>query len=215
MSDANSFDYRSRIKHEVGRAERYSKRKQDKHDAEMEVIRKALEYVQNVDHFLDIPCGVGRATILLSRKGYSVTAADLGAGAIKVAREKIDAAGIEAKVESQDIEKMEFRDREFDAILCFRLYHHFPEDGVRNRVIDELCRVAGKYVLISYLNAHSWTSVRRMVRKRVTGQSSIQHSNTCADLESRFEKHGFRLVADIPRARFIHSLHLAVFERQA
>lgn len=215
MPQSDSFNYRSRIKHGVDVATSYSQRKQKKHNAEMEVIRKALSQLGNTKTILDIPCGVGRAAILLAKQGYQVTAADLGAGAVQLAREQIAAAGVQAEVESQDIEEMSYGDRQFDGILCFRLYHHFPNHDVRERVVRELCRVADKYVLISYFNAYSWTSIKRKLRRRMTGRISVQHATRLADLTEYFEANGFQLIADIPRTRFVHTLHLGVYERKS
>lgn len=214
MAEINKPDnYKSRIKSELSVAEAYTRRKQHKHDAEMRLIRKALAYLNGVNSFLDAPCGTGRATIMLTREGYTTTGVDLGEAAVTVARQELEKAGVLANIEQADIEKLQYQDGSFDAILCFRLYHHFPDDEIREKVIGELCRVAKNYVLISYLSPFSFTSIKRNLRATLLNKPSRQHTTSLASIENLFIQNNFKLVRNIPRQRFFHTLHLAVFER--
>lgn len=209
---SSSFDHRQRVKHTIEKAEKYQHRKAKKHKQEMDLIRQALPRLSGVESFLDAPCGVGRASILLAQSGYDVTAVDLGDGALELAKRSIQEAGIRANVEKQDLVKLDYTDHQFDAVLCFRLIHHMPTPRHRQEIISELCRVADKYVLISYLSPWSYTSAVRLFKGRF-GKPSVQHVNALGELEGYFQNHKFRLVKDFAQARFIHSLHLAVFER--
>jgi len=204
-------DYRKRIKSDYISAEAYTRRKQHKHNAEMRVIRRALKHTNGVKTFLDIPCGAGRATILLAKAGFNATGADLGHAMTAVARQKIKEAGVTAAIEQTDIEQMHYANASFDAILCFRLYHHFPNDEVREKVISELCRVAKNYVLISYLSPYSLTSMRRRLRAILGKKKSRQNATSLAKMAGFFAQQGYYLVKDIPQFRFFHTLHLAVF----
>jgi SAM-dependent methyltransferase len=181
----------------------------------MKMIRRALTLLDGCRSFLDAPCGAGRATIMLAEEGHEATGIDLGRGALEVAREQATARRSEAQFLRADVQNMPFEDARFDAVLCFRLYHHFPVDEVRERTVRELCRVARRYVLISYLSPYAYTSLRRELLRRLGIGRSAQYPTRLAGLRERFARHGFRLVADIPRQRFVHTLHLAVFERVA
>jgi SAM-dependent methyltransferase len=210
----DSGKYKTRIKSDMASAESYTHRKQSKHDAEMQLIRRALSHVNDVHTFLDIPCGAGRASILLARAGYNTTGADLGEAVSSVAAAKVEEAGVPVVIEQADLESMTYEDSSFDAILCFRLYHHFPDDEVRERAISELCRVANKYVLISYLSPNSFTSIKRLVRERSGNKPSRQNATSLKSIEKYFNQRGFALVKDVPQFWFIHTLHLAVFKRR-
>jgi len=207
------FDHRERIKHSISKAEKYQHRKAKKHMAEMALIHRALPLLSGVEHFLDAPCGVGRATILLARSGYQVTAIDLGEGALELAKQAVQNAGLQATIEKQDLVSLGYADRQFDATLCFRLIHHLPTSEHRKEIIRELCRVTDRYVLISYLSPWSYTSTMRLLKKKL-GKASIQNVTTLAELEAHFRNYGFRQIKDLAQARLIHSLHLAVFERE-
>jgi len=206
-------NYKLRIKNEMGVAEAYTRRKQRKHDAEIGLIRKALTHLTGVNTFLDAPCGTGRATIMLTREGYTTTGADLGDAAITIARQELEKAGVTAKIEKADIEKFYYENQSFDAVLCFRLYHHFPNDEIRRKVIGELCRIASSYVVISYLSPYAFTSIKRKLRHIFFQKPSRQHTTSLASLQNYFTQNNFRLVSNTPQRRFIHTLHLAVFER--
>lgn len=205
--------YKNRIKSDIESAEKYLKRKPRRHEGEMGTVLRAIAPLSDVRSVLDIPCGVGRATMLLASRGYETVGADLGEGAVSVARREVRTAGLDSRIERQDLEQMPYPDRGFDAILCFRMYHHFPDDPTRQRVIGELCRVAQRYVLISYLNPWSLTSIRRRVRAALGGKRSRQYTTRLSDLDRFFAAHGFTRVADEPIRRFLNSLHLAVYRR--
>ena len=206
-------NYKERIKNSADAAESYTGRKQHKHDAEMGMIRHALSYVNGVETFLDAPCGTGRATIMLTRLGYTTTGVDLGDAAITVAKRKLKEAGVVATIEAADIEHLHYGDNAFDATLCFRLYHHFPNDEIRSRVIRELCRVSKKYVLMSYFSPMSNTSIRREYRRVLFNKPCRQIATSLASVETLFAAQKYKLIKNIPHWRFIHTLHLAVFKR--
>lgn len=206
-------NFRFRIKHTRAEAEAYTRRDASKHAAELRMIRRALPMLSNCKTFLDAPCGAGRATLLLARVGYEVTGIDLGEGALAVSREQAAKAGVAARFEQADVQQMPFADRQFDAVLCFRLYHHFPKDCLRVGVIKELCRVSRRYVLMSYLDPYAYTSLRRRISHALGIKTSRQHATSLKSIREKFYRHHFRLIADISRRRFVHTLHLAVFER--
>ena len=206
-------DYTLRIKHDTPSAEDYNQRKEKKHLAEMNLVREGFGLLHDkVRRVLDAPCGVGRSTILLASMSYETTGVDLGIGAVKVAQRELKASNFSAMVEVGNLEDLAYKDGSFDAILCFRVYHHFPNDEVRSRVVAELCRVAKDYVLISYFSPYSVTSLKRNLRSKLNIKHSIQHSTSLESVCKKFADNGFSLIRDIPQQRFLHTLHLAVFK---
>jgi len=213
MND-NNQTFNHRVKQDENTAIAYGSRKRDKHLAEMKLIERGIAYLDStVDSMLDAPCGVGRATILLAEHGYQTTGLDLGRGAVEMTQREVTTAGVTASIVQGDLLAMEFADEQFDGLLCFRLYHHLPDEDLREKLIGELCRVTKKYVLISYFSPYSVTSIKRELRRKLGLKISKQHATTLESIESQFQKQGFRLITDLPQQRFIHTLHLAIFER--
>lgn len=208
-------NHRLRIKHSFEQAEKYHQRKKSKHIAEMTLISRALQSLNPAPHsFLDAPCGVGRATVFLAERGYQTTGIDLGNGAIQSARQQIDQSSATATIEKADLVDLPYRNNQFDAVLCFRLIHHLPTSAHRQQIIAELCRVSGRYVLISYLSPWSFTSAKRFLRQKLTGKKSLQHITPRSEINNYFASQGFSRLIDFAQMPLLHSLHLAVFTRQ-
>ena len=140
---------------------------------------------------------------------------DLGDGSIQVAKREIERHGFSSSIEKADLADMSFSDKEFDAVICFRLFHHLPTTEIRAGIVAELCRVSKKYVLISYFSPFSLTSIKRDLRKKMGGRPSPQHATPLCEVRDYFSRNGFHLVRDYPQRLFLNTLHLAVFERDS
>ncbi len=205
--------YRGRVKYDEQTARKYQIRKEGKHAAEMRLVDRAFALVPKTHRVLDTPCGGGRVTLHLAKAGYAMSAADLSDAMIAITREAVAGRQPQITVVKQDIEKLTFADRSFDTIISFRLFHHFPNPDIRQRVVSELCRVARKYVALSYFSPVSVTSVKRSLRTALGGRKSEKHATPLSEVEGYFAKAGFKLVKDFAQLPLIHTMHLALFER--
>jgi len=97
-------------------------------------------------------------------------------------------------------------------VFCFRMFHHFPDAVVRERVVGELCRVARKYVLISYFDPRAITSIKRRLQRRFFGKKSKQNATSLQEVEGYFRKHDFELTGNLARVPILHTIRLATFE---
>ncbi len=100
---------------------------------------------------LDVACGTGDFTIEIAKKaakGSRITGIDLSEGMMKVGREKIEAAGLQATLEAGDCEALTYADNTFHRVSVgfgVRNFEHL-ELGLR-----EMCRVlkpSGKLVIL-------------------------------------------------------------------
>ncbi|HTS18352.1 MAG TPA: class I SAM-dependent methyltransferase [Verrucomicrobiae bacterium] len=202
--------YAGRVKYDDKQSSGYQNRKPHKHRAEMRLIDRAFRRIPKGHRVLDVPCGGGRVMLHLARRGYAACGADLSESMIAIARENASQAKLACTVERQDLEKLTYAPAEFDTIVCFRLFHHFPNAAIRQRVVNELCRVAGHFVVLSYFSPYSVQSVRR----KLSGKDKDRFATSLAEVEGYFRHAGFRLVEDFAQMRVVHTLHLAVFKRQ-
>jgi 2-polyprenyl-3-methyl-5-hydroxy-6-metoxy-1,4-benzoquinol methylase len=168
----------------------------------MALIRRVLPLIKEVRTILDAPCGVGRATVMLAQEAYEVTGIDLGEGALELARKAVAETSAKAVIEKQDLVKLDYADGQFDAVLCFRLIHHLPTPQHREEIIAELCRVAKRYVLISYLSPLSLTSVKRKFKTRLVVRQTIQHVTQLSELQGYFDKQGHTKREDLAQTTF-------------
>lgn len=219
-SNTPADDHRQRIKHSSQQAEKYCQRNNKKHSAEMALINRAINSLHlhhHADHtplsILDAPCGVGRATIFLAQQGYAATGIDLGEGAINAARRLVNLAAVKATIDKGDLLYTPYPNQYFDVVLCFRFFHHLPTPSHRQQIINELCRVSHSHILISYLSPWSTTSLKRRLKRLMTGKKSVQHQTSLSELTHYFSNQGFELINDFAQLPLLHSLHLAVFRR--
>lgn len=201
--------YAGRVKYDEQQARSYQSRKPAKHRAEMHLIDRAFALIPKHYRVLDAPCGGGRVLVHLAEQGYTTTGADLSDAMVTIAREIVANAGLRCEIEQEDLERLGFEDRQFDAVISFRLFHHFPTAEIRQRVVKELCRVARHSVALSYFSPASFTSLKR----RLLGTETDRFATPLQEVRAYFAAAGFRLVKDFAQAPLFHTLHLAVFER--
>ena len=213
MSENPSATYRGRVKYDERTARKYQSRKPGKHRAEMRLVDRAFALVPKSHRVLDVPCGGGRLMLHLAHRGYAVKAADLSDSMLEIARANVARNKLNCTVEKQDIERLTFADRSFDTVLSFRLFHHFPTREIRQRAVNEVCRVARKYVVLSYFSPLSVTSARRKLRAAMGGRKSEKHTTPLREVREYFATAGFRLVKDFAQLPLIRTMHLALFER--
>ncbi|MGQ0613192.1 MAG: class I SAM-dependent methyltransferase [Planctomycetaceae bacterium] len=182
--------------------------------AERALVARAFRHVPAGATVLDAPCGSGRLSAKLALMGYRVAAADVSPAMVELARARFVAEGLAISAEARDLEASGYADRAFDAVFCFRLFHHFPSEELRDRVARELCRIAGRFVLASYLDARSFTCRKRAWQARRRGRAPGKHPETPAAMAARFARCGFRAVADLARFPLVHSLRILVAERR-
>jgi 2-polyprenyl-3-methyl-5-hydroxy-6-metoxy-1,4-benzoquinol methylase len=205
--------YRGRVKYTEAAARKYQTRKPAKHRAEMRLIDRAFALIPKTHRVLDVPCGGGRVTVHLAERGYRVSAADLSEAMLEIAREHVAERHVDCAVQRQDIEKLTYADGAFDTVVSFRLFHHFPTAEIRQRVVNELCRVARHNVVLSYFSPLSFTSVKRKLRAATGGRDSQKYPTPLSEVEAYFKSAGFRLVKNFAQTPLVHTLHVAVFER--
>ncbi len=182
------------------------------HRAECRLVERALRGVPRGETIVDVPCGAGRMTVLLAALGFRPAAADVSPAMVELARLRFGRDGIVVPVEQRDLEATGWPDQAFDNVFSFRFFRHLPTDAQRRRVAAELCRVAARRVIVSYLDARSWTWRKRALETRVFGKTFGKHPLSPRVMKGFFEEAGFHPVADHARLPLLHSLRVLVAE---
>jgi SAM-dependent methyltransferase len=119
-------------------------------DAESE-IQWILRHVQPPAgaRVLDAPCGFGRHTLALARRGFKVTGVDLSEVELERARERARATGVHVELVCQDLRAIDFSE-EFDlALNLFSSIGYFSDEEDR-QLLERFCRAlrpGGAFVL--------------------------------------------------------------------
>src|SRR5215831_10440131 len=84
---------------------------------ECDLIQGALELAPGAS-VLDVPCGVGRHSVELARRGFALTGIDFNPAHVEQARAAASAANVAVRFEVADMRDFVASDR-FDAAFCY------------------------------------------------------------------------------------------------
>lgn len=130
---------------------------------------------------LDIGCGHGALSRLLSSNGYRVTGIDPDWTAVETARAKVDGARFEVAT----AENLPFAEEGFDAAIFLNALHHVPGHAME-KALDEALRVlrpGGTLVVVEPLASGTFFEVMRPVED----ETAIR-AEAMAALERRIAK---------------------------
>lgn len=201
--------YSARVRYSEKTSELYLRRNPRRHRAEMQLLARVFGQVPQ-GSVLDIPSGGGRVGIFLAQQGYQVTCADYSQAMVDITRRE---AGDGIAVDRQDIEAMTYPDGAFDTVVCFRLFHHFPDRGIRARAVREMCRVARERVALSYFSPFAFSALERKVRGLIKGRQS-KFATSLGEVRRYFEACGFQLERDFGQIPLVQTLHMGLFARK-
>jgi ubiquinone/menaquinone biosynthesis C-methylase UbiE len=80
---------------------------------------------------LDLGCGQGRHTLLLSKKSFETFAMDISPTAAKTTKNALEKEGLSAEIMVGDMRKIAYPDNFFDAVLAWRSLYLGKIDDVR------------------------------------------------------------------------------------
>ncbi len=103
---------------------------------------------------IDIGCGTGTNVVTLARAGWTVTGVDFAPHAIKLARQKVARADVQAELSVQDATKLEGIAGPFDFALDLGCFHTIPP-GSRVKYLEQLDRIlapGGFWLMYGFLH---------------------------------------------------------------
>lgn len=170
-----SYDWGEQFKHE-----RFSKAWFD--EADKRFIHGARLFAHNVSPFdrimpfeklrgkaiLEIGCGMGLHTELLSRAGGRVKAIDLSPTSVEATRRRLDLKKLEADVKELDACATGFPDESFDFIWSWGVIHHSAHTGT---IIKEMHRmlVPGGEAIVMVYNLDGMPAYTTIIRDYLFG----------------------------------------------
>jgi ubiquinone/menaquinone biosynthesis C-methylase UbiE len=105
---------------------------------------------------IDIGCGTGTNVITLARAGWKVTGVDFAPRAIKIARQKLDQAGIQATLLIRDATKLQGINEQFDFAFDLGCFHGIPQAGKTNylKQLDRILVPNGFWLMYGFLKSN-------------------------------------------------------------
>jgi len=146
---------------------------------------------------LDVGGGHAQLAAPLAARGYRVTVA----GSSEACRARLDrllpAGSFEFR--AADLLALPFADREFDAVLCFRLLPHAER---WRELVAELCRLARVAVVVDYPDQRSVNRLAPQLfgwKRRVEANTRPYRCFTRREVLGELARHGFGRPALVPQ----------------
>jgi len=188
-----------------GRSHTYAERNPKRAKAE----RRLLERVwpgQAGETVLDLPCGTGRLLPFLREQQHRVLQADGALAMVKQAREQGCAGDL--MLQSNALQ-MPFADSSVDGVVMFRFLHHLPPDAAK-AAIAEACRVARRFVVVSFFHPCSLHHLQRRTRQ-LLGTPATRFAMPLKTVKKVARQQGFSLDRSTAQMPFARDLWLASF----
>lgn len=140
-----------------------------------------LEFIEThpPGHAIDIGCGTGTNVITLVRAGWRVTGVDFAPRAIKIARQKVEDAGVQAELYVKDATRLQGIEGPFDLAFDLGCFHGIPTD-VHKHYLEQLQHIlarGGFWLMYGFLKpdaAQLGTGLAQADVDRITASPLIQ-----------------------------------------
>ena len=204
------MDYAGRHKYDLpGRAERYRDRSSRRNAEEWALLEGVLDRLPAPTHVLDVPCGTGRIAEALRLRGLDTACGDLSPAMREATDSRmaaLRAAGDQAPLgrhlgtHAIDLEAPPGALEPADLVVCFRFFHHLPDEAARLRALEGLRKLTGGHLVLSFFHPVSAHNLSRQVKARLRGRPSDRHTIgrralTALARKAGFEAQGFQGLA--------------------
>lgn len=115
------------------------------HEKRFRYLTRVLTSYFKFKSILDVGCGMGHVIRNLLKFGYKVKGVDVSKDAIKYYMPDLAKKDI---VLQTSIEKMPFKNNQFDVVFCSDVMEHIPKFDIKDSV-KELVRVAKRYLVLT------------------------------------------------------------------
>lgn len=139
-------------------------------------LARALAYESSAGlDVLDVGCGQGIDLVGYARAGAVTTGIDLTPRHVELAREHVEAVGLEASVFQGDAERLPFEDASFDIASSNGVLHHTPDMPAALREMRRVLRPDGLARVIVYnrRSFHYWLS--QVLMRGILQRELIEH----------------------------------------
>ena len=206
-------------KHEVEDYEKKRYRGWDQklvHSRENRLLERLLETVgSHPGQALDLPCGYGRFSGLLSKKGFTSINCDLSFFMVERAnaRRQLGNASPSPGVVADAVKGLPFKDESFFLVFSMRFFHHLHESRDRERVLGEFHRVSEKWLLVSYYQTNALHRLQRKLRRKVKKSPTRIRMISGEDFRDEAKSVGFEVEKIYSLFRGLHAQRIALLKK--
>ena len=163
--------------------------------AEADFIAKQLQLAGSAK-VLDVPCGNGRLSIELAKRGFALTGVDLATEFMDEAQNSSAAAGVKVDWQTRDMRDLPWSD-EFDAAFCFGNSFGYLDDEANVAFIKSLSptiKSGGRFLLDA-------PAIAECLLPNVQASRSLEIAGIKVDIEHRYDHEQGRMFNDFTFTR--------------
>jgi len=137
----------------------------DRRDTEREA-RFVEDVVPKESFLLDLCCGTGRHSIILSENGLKVVGMDLSRNLLRIAKQRMEAAGVEFPLVRGEMRQFPFRGNVFSSVISmFTSFGYLPSEAEDIKSFREISRTLTKGGVF-LLDVANFEHIKRNFRAR-------------------------------------------------
>ncbi len=181
------------------------------HKLEQRLFQKLFARAGKVGSLVDIPCGRGRLREIFLENAERVVEGDWSYHMLEGNRRDYGGDGRTPYFRASAIH-LPLADRSFDCVASIRLNHHIDDVGERERHLQELLRVADRYVIFTFFSYHSLKNLWRRAR-RPFNKKRPKRTLSMGRVRELAKEQGFQLVMAPTLSKLGSGHRFALLER--
>jgi SAM-dependent methyltransferase len=186
------------------------------HAREIQILENFLDRVApKSGDVLDMPCGYGRFSGLIRKRGLNLVSCDYSFYMVKKAMRSGDKSRLlkDWGVVADAKQGLPFKKEAFDILLCMRFWHHIHVPSERKAILAFFSRVTSGWVILSFYQVNALHRFQRWFRQKLKASRTRIKMISKDEFQSEIKEAGFDCVAVVPLFRGIHAQHLALLKK--
>ena len=163
---------------------------------------------------VDVPCGTGRFTDIITGEGHCYVGVDLNLGNARHAAKRVN---VSLPTIQASVLELPLPDNCADFVLCVRMFHHFSRVQIE-QALQEMSRIAPQ-CLVTFYNRRTWRvqkrrfSLRIRRKARYGGDAWDAKTYSVAEMARAAQKAGLRIKQKVPSTSFFTTNQFLWLER--
>ena len=164
---------------------------------------------------LDVPCGYGRFSAILSGFCDYLVNSDISYHMVERAGERKTSLppGFVAGAVADTKQGIPFQPNSFELVFSMRFFHHVHSSEERKNILSEFYRVSENWLILSFYRSNFLHFIQRKLRRKVKKSSTRISMISFQEFKSEIQDAGFRIVKISPLIRGLHAQHIVFMKK--
>ena len=183
---------------------------------EQKILKKIFDRIGAASGLaLDLPCGYGRFSDFLLKRGLGLINCDVSHAMVKRANERAVklVQGKNRGAVANATSGLPFKEVIFFLVFSMRFFHHVHSSQNRRKILGEYYRVTSEWAVLSYYQSNALHKIQRKFRRKIKKTPTRIKMITKQEFQSEAEESGFEVVSVFPLFRGIHSQHIVLLKK--